>query len=453
MSQTQTDIQRSDELIRRIMGMVDRRIDEKIRTISSGGGVRADSIVGNISYTNIQQALGEIPFEDLSNVPDTLEADKWLAINSAGNAVIFVDPPDGTTLAIEDLTNVPDTLVANKVLQVNSGATAIEFVDLPVIPDIPETIQDLTNVPDTLVANKLLKVNVGATAIEFIDYPTIPSVPADIQDLDNVPELVANKWLKVNSAATAIEFADDPTPVDPGESIIPGRYVMTDVGGTEVDYQLLPDFLDHPDSPPSSAGTYDDEFSSGSVAAAWKWVNPHASTTAVVTKRRLIINKLNVNSTSQLVKTVSGGFTVTAPISIYAMATNFEQGGLSVGRGTLVSDVYTSTKNYAFSYTPNANGIEIYKVSNLVYDGDISTFITSIDRGLTYFRIVYDSGADTLKFYISYEGVYFHHLTTRTGVSTYLGGTPNYVGYHVTGTASATNDTGIGLVSGWFRSS
>lgn len=453
MSQTQTDSQRSDELIRRIMILVDQRIADKLRGVSSGTGIRADSIVGSISYTNIQQALGEIPFEDLSNVPDTLEADKWLAINSAGNAVIFVDPPESTSMAIEDLTNVPDTLVANKLLKVNSGGSAIEFVDPPVIPDVPETIQDLTNVPDTLESNKLLKVNVGGTAIEFIDYPTIPSVPENIQDLANVPELVANKWLKVNSGGTAVEFADDPTPADPGAEIVPGRYVMTDVGGSDVLYQLLPDFLDHPDSPPSSAGTYDDEFSSGSLATTWKWVNPHASTTAVITKRRLVINKLNTASASQLVKTVSGSFTITAPISIYAFSTNFEQGGLSVGRGTLVSDVYTSTKNYAFSFTPAANGVEIYKVSNLVYDGDLTTYTTVISRGLTYMRIVYDSGTDTLKFYVSYEGVYFHHLNTRTGVSTYLGGAPNYVGYHVTGTASATNDTGIGLVSGWFRSS
>ena len=80
-------------------------------------------------------------FAGLTDTPAALEADKWLRVNAAGDALVFVDAPTGggggaSTFAA--LTDGPGALEAGKFIKVNTAGTMLEYVDPPTGPEGPQ---------------------------------------------------------------------------------------------------------------------------------------------------------------------------------------------------------------------------------------------------------------------------------------------------------------------------
>ena len=71
---------------------------------------------------------GPATFLDLTDTPSAFTASKFLKVNSAGNAVEFVDTPGGVSTLL-GLSDTPSFFTANKFAKVNSAGDAIEFVD------------------------------------------------------------------------------------------------------------------------------------------------------------------------------------------------------------------------------------------------------------------------------------------------------------------------------------
>ena len=68
---------------------------------------------------------GSSTFLGLSDTPSSFTANKFLKVNSDGDAVEFVDTPSGSSTLLR---RCPSSFTASKFLKVNSGGDAIEFV-------------------------------------------------------------------------------------------------------------------------------------------------------------------------------------------------------------------------------------------------------------------------------------------------------------------------------------
>ena len=76
---------------------------------------------------------GSTTFLGLQDSPASYTASKFLAVNSVGTAIEFVDAPagGGGSSTFLGLTDSPASYTASKYLAVNSAGTALEFVDAP----------------------------------------------------------------------------------------------------------------------------------------------------------------------------------------------------------------------------------------------------------------------------------------------------------------------------------
>jgi len=75
-------------------------------------------------------------FVDLDDTPDSYEADKFVAVNSAGDGLVFVDAPSGNGDGASSFTDLEDTPgnysgESGKVVAVNSAEDGLEFIDPP----------------------------------------------------------------------------------------------------------------------------------------------------------------------------------------------------------------------------------------------------------------------------------------------------------------------------------
>lgn len=120
---------------------------------------------------------GASAFTDLSDAPgDYSDAGGMVVkVNPGATGLEFATDAVGAT-AFTDLTDAPASLTANKFLAVNSGGTAIEFVDAPSGGNGggASTFVGLTDTPASFAnqAGRLLAVNAGETALEYVG-PTI----------------------------------------------------------------------------------------------------------------------------------------------------------------------------------------------------------------------------------------------------------------------------------------
>ena len=195
--------------------------------IGGGAGDTAFSEIELYGSVGVNwQKVGNVGPEKISDLDDvpTLVASKLLKVNSAGNAIEYIDE----RVNISDLGNVP-ALEASKLLKVNSGGTAVEYVDQVA------NISDLGDVP-ALEASKLLKVNSAGDAIEYVDQSTNI---VNISDLADVPTLVASKLLKVNSAGDAVEYVDQVANISDladVPALVGDKILKVNSGGTAVEY-------------------------------------------------------------------------------------------------------------------------------------------------------------------------------------------------------------------------
>ena len=89
----------------------------------------------------------------LSNIRDYISEDRVLYFGGSG----------GGSSEFTKLIDTPDTLVANKYVRVNSTGDALE------LGDVSTTFLDLTDTPDTLLAGKYLQVNSSGDALQLTD--------------------------------------------------------------------------------------------------------------------------------------------------------------------------------------------------------------------------------------------------------------------------------------------
>ena len=71
---------------------------------------------------------GSTTFTGLTDTPSTLQADKFVKVNAAGNALEFVaSSGGGGSTTFKDLTDTPSVLTPNHFLKVNAAGTALEL--------------------------------------------------------------------------------------------------------------------------------------------------------------------------------------------------------------------------------------------------------------------------------------------------------------------------------------
>ena len=256
-----------------IGGSISNRL--RLRFSNTTGDLIDSEYVNNTTLSNIRDYIsadrvlyfggsggGSSEFTKLIDTPDTLVANKYVRVNSTGDALELGD----VSTTFLDLTDTPDTLLAGKYLQVNTSGDALQLTDLP-----DNTFVNLSDTPTTLQAGKSLRVNSTGDALELVDMnlsdlqdvdtTSAGHVPADgdvlywnasmghwmpqtiedssFQDLSNTPAgLTANKYLRVSSDATAIEFADISTSfvglTDTPSALNAGRYLTVNNDGTRV---------------------------------------------------------------------------------------------------------------------------------------------------------------------------------------------------------------------------
>ena len=199
-------------------------------TVSSGGG-------------------GSTTFLALTDTPGSFTASKFLAVNSGGTALEFVDAPSGGSTTFLALTDTPGSFTASKFLAINSAGDAIEFVDAPsggggisltdlsittagtasgggslaydnitgVFTFTPaesgggggsSTFLGLSDTPGSFTASKFLAINSAGDAIEFVDAPSGGGGSTTFLALTDTPGSfgTAGQVLAVNSGGDGLEF-------------------------------------------------------------------------------------------------------------------------------------------------------------------------------------------------------------------------------------------------------
>ena len=152
-------------------------------------------------------------FLDLSDTPATYTADYLIGVNSAGNAVEYIDPDTVGTTEFLGLDDTPAlyTGSSGKVLSVTSGEDGLEFVDQS--GGVTDFI-DLDDTPSVYTASSLVSVTSGGDALEFIDPATVGTT--EFLGLDDTPSSFtdqAGKVPVVNDAEDALEFLAGGSPV------------------------------------------------------------------------------------------------------------------------------------------------------------------------------------------------------------------------------------------------
>lgn len=124
-------------------------------------------------------------------VDGALTAGKIIQVKSDGTGFEFVDAPSGTggssgATDFTGLTDTPSSLTASKYVAVNSAGDALELVDLPSSGATAFTA--LTDTPGALTADKFVRVNSAGDALEFADSTgsgaTGPAGPAGADGAD-----------------------------------------------------------------------------------------------------------------------------------------------------------------------------------------------------------------------------------------------------------------------------
>lgn len=141
-------------------------------------------------------------FEDLTNVPPVYQAEKWLRVNSSGNAIEYVDPPTVALGAFIELSDVPQSYTDQKfkVVMVAESETGLIFGE-----PSAANFTDLLDCPDALVADKFIQVNGLGTELILVDS----TAGGAFIELSDAPTSYAGKnaaLVAVNALANAVTF-------------------------------------------------------------------------------------------------------------------------------------------------------------------------------------------------------------------------------------------------------
>lgn len=217
---------------------------------------------------------------------------------------------------------------------------------------------------------------------------------------------------------------------------------------TQVQYAIVGDNLTHPDAPPPSPDSMDDEFEGSTLASKWVWRNQGTST-ATVQAGALVIKPqgtAGVNSLRILEQTVSGSFKVRAKV------THVNNGTVA---GTGLCFINNSTgKIYSF-YPVSNGGSSAFAIDRFTNATTYSGASILGDTGLAGY------GAATLPIYLEleYDGTTLYFRASANGAdgtfrtmaseaaATWLG-TPDRVGL-VTNAPIASPD--VYATFDWFR--
>lgn len=113
--------------------------------------------VGNTGWVAM---MSTATFIDLPDTPIAYAADQWLAVNGAGDAVVFVAPPASNLVDLDDCPTYDD----GKWLK--SGVASFTLEDLPASSFFDLTDVTPTNYAD--MAGALVAVNAAENALEFV---------------------------------------------------------------------------------------------------------------------------------------------------------------------------------------------------------------------------------------------------------------------------------------------
>ena len=169
----------------------------RVKSDASGLEFVASSSVGENTDT----------FIGLTDTPSSFTANKFVKVNSAGNALEFVDNPDTDTDTFTGLTDTPANFTnqGGKVVRVKSDASGLEFVNNPNVNT--DTFIGLTDTPSSFTANKFVKVNSAGNALEFVDNPdTDTDTFTELTDTPANYTSQGGKVVRVKSDASGLEF-------------------------------------------------------------------------------------------------------------------------------------------------------------------------------------------------------------------------------------------------------
>ena len=225
-------------------------INSGIVTTTSNLTVAGDiNFTGTLYQNGVAFSGGSSTFLGLSDTPGSFTASKFLAVNSGGTALEFVDAPSGGSTTFLALTDTPGSFTASKFLAINSAGDAIEFVDAPsggggisltdlsittagtasgggslaydnttgVFTFTPaesgggggsSTFLGLSDTPGSFTASKFLAINSAGDAIEFVDAPSGGGGSTTFLALTDTPSSfgTAGQVLAVNSGGDGLEF-------------------------------------------------------------------------------------------------------------------------------------------------------------------------------------------------------------------------------------------------------
>jgi len=148
-------------------------------------------------------AGGSSTFLGLTDTPGTFTASKYLAVNSGGTAIEFVD-----AITLTDLSVTTGSASGGGSLSYDNTSGTFTFIPA----DINNlTFLGLTDTPSTFTASKYLAVNSGGTAVEFVDAPS-GSGSTGIE--------ILNSGSSVGTGITVINFNTDLTATVSGTTAI-----------------------------------------------------------------------------------------------------------------------------------------------------------------------------------------------------------------------------------------
>ena len=116
-------------------------------------------------------------FLGLTDAPSSYTANKYVKVNSAGNALEFGDAVS-TFLTLTDVTPSSFSGQGGKFVRVNSGATGLEFATAATAT----ALADLSDVTGSTTAGQILQVNSGGTGYEFTSSvtPNLSAISTDV---------------------------------------------------------------------------------------------------------------------------------------------------------------------------------------------------------------------------------------------------------------------------------
>jgi hypothetical protein len=225
------------------------------------------------------------------------------------------------------------------------------------------------------------------------------------------------------------------------------------IGATAADLtnaRIWPGLYNHPDAPPPSPGSLDDEFDAGSLAGSWSWVNQGSASVSFAK------SYLNLKTTSDssnnylriLVKTApSTPWTVTTKMWINTPSSNALMFGLAVRESSTGKLVVF----YVRPYSSNGLAVTTFSDPNTAAS-DLSIggpYVFGVTAPV-YLRIT-DNGTNLL-FSWAINGVTFtqFYSVSRTG---YLASGPNQVGLFVCDRLVGTGGLTLSADYDFFRSS